>query len=78
MGVLSTFEREPSRQVLSKAWDSLDGWKELSIHTFLVFLPFIRHYIVLHKKKQLQDTTTVLYLHWGTATQVVWLSMCYD
>lgn len=77
MGVLSTFEREPSRQVLSKAWDSLDGWKELSIHTFLVFLPFIRHYIVLHKKKQLQeldDTTTVLYLHWGTVT--VWLG--YD
>lgn len=61
MGVLSTFEREPSCQVLSKAWDSLDGWKELCIHTFLVFLAFIRHYIVLDKNKQsqeLDDTTT--------------------
>ena len=50
VGVLSIFKGESSCQVLSKAWDSLDGWKELLIHTLLVFLTFVRHCILLHNK----------------------------
>ena len=76
VGVLSIFKGESSCQVLSKAWDSLDGWKELLIHTLLVFLTFVRHCILLHNKTKgihLTISTSHMRVH-----RVKPVQLCHD